>query len=273
MSSFTFRDDQNKMNTENFKALTKDEYSAIQAYLNTFEVELGLEFHPFQIAWYNDQVRKNFHFQLPGDCLAFCIISTPSMFEKAFLPFIRNSYSDNSSDSTLLQDPLDNCIRHCLENIIADDVLSAYNVKIIQDHEVHTNRQPQILVQTAGHVSGAAYFYQKKDVKDSPWPSNKKRFGVSLHPRYGGWFSFRGALILNDVICPHLEQRAPKDSLADRDDLKIELLNRFNDKWEDWSYRDVGKVEERYSDLQRKYFLTKPADRLQFIRDLCTSYS
>lgn len=30
-------------------------------------------------------------------------------------------------------------------------------------------RRPKILVQTAGHVSGAAYFYQKDDIVNPPW--------------------------------------------------------------------------------------------------------
>lgn len=32
---------------------------------------------------------------------------------------------------------------------------------------------PAILSQTAAHVSGAAYYYQRKDVPEDTWPANK----------------------------------------------------------------------------------------------------
>lgn len=38
---------------------------------------------------------------------------------------------------------------------------------------MHHSRRPKILVQTVGHVSGAVYFYQKSDVTDQPWPTDK----------------------------------------------------------------------------------------------------
>lgn len=44
------------------------------------------------------------------------------------------------------------------------------SAKIIYDYEMRPGtRRPKVLVQTAGHVSGAAYFYQKTDVYDAPW--------------------------------------------------------------------------------------------------------
>lgn len=39
----------------------------------------------------------------------------------------------------------------------------------IHDFEMHPNRRPKVLVQTAGHVAGAAYYYQASDVKGNPW--------------------------------------------------------------------------------------------------------
>ena len=34
-------------------------------------------------------------------------------------------------------------------------------------------RKPAVLVQTAGHVAGAAHFYQKGQVTNSPWPEGQ----------------------------------------------------------------------------------------------------
>ena len=70
---------------------------------------LGFEVHPFLIGWYNDQVRRRratilffsifinflkvsekFRLPYPDSTLSFVVISQPSMFEKAFLPFLRS---------------------------------------------------------------------------------------------------------------------------------------------------------------------------------------
>jgi len=57
--------------------------------------------------------------------------------------------------------------------------------------------QPKINIQTAGHVSGIAYYYQRKDVEsaDDVWPDTDV-CGVSVHPVYGGWFAFRAVIVL-----------------------------------------------------------------------------
>jgi len=36
-------------------------------------------------------------------------------------------------------------------------------------------------------------------------------------------------------------------------------------RWQDWSYRDIVEPIERYSQLQRDYFNTPPADRKALI--------
>jgi len=42
-------------------------------------------------------------------------------------------------------------------------------VDIIFDYEILPSRKPKFLAQTAAHVAGAAYYYQRKDVKLDPW--------------------------------------------------------------------------------------------------------
>ena len=65
----------------------------------------------FQIGWYNDAVQEVFRFAHPYDTLAFVIISTPSMFEKAFIPHLQNSGCSSR------RDPLDECIIHYFQKI------------------------------------------------------------------------------------------------------------------------------------------------------------
>ena len=52
----------------------------------------GFEVHPFLVGWYNELVGPKFHLDHPDNTVAFIIISQPSMFEKAFLPFLESQY-------------------------------------------------------------------------------------------------------------------------------------------------------------------------------------
>ncbi len=49
-------------------------------------------------------------------------------------------------------------------------------IESMQDFEmVPGTRKPKVLVQTAAHVSGAAYYYQKTDIQDGPWDPKRVR--------------------------------------------------------------------------------------------------
>lgn len=181
------------------------------------------------------------------------------MFEKCLIPFIK----DDNYDCLSSQDPLDQCMKDVFGNIKKE--LCEFSIECIHDYEVHPNRRPKLLVQTVGHVSGAAYYYRQEELKGCP--SDKKLYGVSIHPKYGGWFAFRGALIFKDISCPFLEQTAPADVL-ETDELKLELLKRFNYNWKDWSYRDIIVTKARYSEEQKQFFITPPAERKELIRKL-----
>ena len=92
----------------------------------------------------------------------------------------------------------------------------------------------------------------------------QKIYGVSVHPVLGGWFALRGVLIFKDVQAPDLPQKQPPDVLPD-DKSRIEVLERFNFSWQDWTFRDVVEPKEKYSDEQKQYFATAPKERLKMI--------
>nr|KAG5696373.1 hypothetical protein BaRGS_028368 [Batillaria attramentaria] len=112
-------------------------------------------------------------------------------------------------------------------------------VDTMHDFEMTATRRPKVLVQTAGHVAGAAYYYQRKDVTDDPWGPEK----------------------------PALPRVPPIDCVPARED-RITLLERFNFHWQDWSYRDIVPVEEKYSEEQKKYFKTLPKDRKEVVDEI-----
>ncbi|XP_033636467.1 methylmalonic aciduria and homocystinuria type C protein homolog [Asterias rubens] len=212
---------------------------------------LGFEVHPFKIGWYNEKVQTPFHLSYHEDTVAFCVISSPSMFEKAFKPYVQSLKVLGS------RDPLDDCVGKQYQRL--KESLPEHRIVTIQDYELHPNRRPKILVQTVGHVSGGAYYYQRSDMKQDPW-GQKKIFGVSIHPRYGGWFAFRGVLIFPDIRSSDLPKQEPPNVIPTDKGLR-DLLEKFNDHWQDNSYRDCIKVEDRYSVEQVEYFGTLPAER------------
>jgi len=92
--------------------------------------------------------------------------------------------------------------------------------------------------------------------------------GVCLHPKYGGWFGLRSVLIFKTLKYPLLPRIAPKDLFNGDESLIIDVLQRFNDCWQDNTYRNVIPVIETYSSLQQSYFQTKPNDRLIWLENL-----
>lgn len=92
-------------------------------------------------------------------------------------------------------------------------------------------------------------------------------YGVSIHPKYGGWFALRGVLIFKNVQCPDLQKKQAIDIVSTQE-LKQDLLERFNFHWQDWTFRDIIPVEKKYSELQKQYFATPPKDRRALI-DKC----
>ncbi|NXD61636.1 MMAC protein, partial [Eolophus roseicapillus] len=208
-----------------------------------------------KVGWYNAVVQPAFHLFFFDDTLAFVVLSTPSMFEKVFFSFV------NKERLKIIRDPVDQCVSHhlsCLKEKFPDQT-----VDIMLDYELLPNRKPKFLAQTAAHVAGAAYYYQRKDVKLDPW-GKKKIFGVCIHPRYGGWFAIRGLLLFPDIQVPFLEQCAPVDCVS-TEEQRIELLEQFNFHWQDTRYRDIIEVKERYSEEQKAYFATPPAERFKLL--------
>ena len=234
---------------------SQDDLEILVKNLDQFGRPLGLKFYPFCIGWYNKKVDARFHLDYESNTLAFCVISIPNFFENSFLPYVKNIKKS-------VNDPFDQCMIYTFKNL--KNGLKE-EIDVIHDFELTPNRRPKILVQTAGHVSGAAFYYQKEDVLENPW-GKKKIFGVSCHPWYGGWFGFRGVLIFKNILTPFLTYREPEDLLSVEQ--KIQLLDRFNHNWEDWSFRDVYNMSgEKYSQFQQDYFQCKPSDRYQLLKN------
>ncbi|KAG7316717.1 hypothetical protein KOW79_020258 [Hemibagrus wyckioides] len=219
---------------------------------------LGFEAFPLKIGWYNEVVSQAHQLQYSANTLALVVLSTPSMFEKVFLPFLQTGYCRG------VRDPIDQCVSQTIKSCVSE-CLHDQSVDIMFDYEMLPSRKPKFLAQTAAHVAGAARYYRSSDVQDPPW-GNKKMFGVCIHPRLGGWFAIRALLVLKGVeVGEVLQQVAPPDCVSSQED-RIELLQRFNLCWRDWTYRDIIPTEERYSAQQQEYFITPPDQRGELLK-------
>ena len=218
----------------------------------------GFEVEPFLTGWYNELVSEKFQLDHPPDTLAFIIISQPAMFEKAFLPFLSGGVGVG------LQDPVDLSMLHYFSRLQC----LAPSVETLHDFQLSPSRRPRVLVQTAGHVSGAVTFYRAEQYSQL---ADKKYFPVCHHPVWGGWFALRAV-----VIFPQLQTELARPSHPPRlsEAEAVQLLTLYNESWRDWRWRDVGRGRHSgtYSDLQRKYFETPPAKRWEIIEEFIPSH-
>ena len=245
----------------------------VQEIIDTFCSNKGLEASPYKLKWYNsaltnDKFRMDF---APEDSLAFVIISQPCMFEKAFLPYIKDHWEDILNNT--IQDPLDQCMKHTFECLKQELTHLDHDLKAFHDFELGpASRRPKILVQTAAHVSGAVRFYQKVDANPAMLQEeeNGKVFPVCLHPKFGGWFAIRGAFIFPNIPAPQdLIMKNPPEILQSPDEVS-DLLNLYNLHWRDNRFRNCGgNIEEQYSASQQTYFSLKPGpERISYLAKL-----
>ena len=187
------------------------------------------------------------------------LISTPDMFELLFKPYVASK-----SSWTVDIDPLDSCIKEYLTGIVNE--FPDQQIDLILDYEMDATRKPKLLVQTAGHIAGAAFYYQRECLGQHPWANDQTMYGVSMHPKYGGWFGFRGALIFKTVLAPQLPRRLPEDCVPTHE-MRLKLFERFNRHWQDWTYRDTmkGNIVQKYSEEQKIYFATLPSNRHELL--------
>ncbi|XP_008275690.1 cyanocobalamin reductase / alkylcobalamin dealkylase [Stegastes partitus] len=231
---------------------------SIRGLLDDCLTKLGFEVYPLKVGWYNSLLPATLHLSYPDDTLAMVVLSTPAMFEQAFLPFMEQRGCRG------LSDPIDQCVRQCVTSAVSQ-CFPEQKVDVRFDYELLPSRKPKFLAQTAAHVSGATFYYQQSDVTDQPW-AGKKMYGVCVHPRFGGWFAIRALLVFGDVtVGSELVQPLPPDCVPSRE-ARIQLLEAFNFHWQDWSYRDIVPPVQTYSEKQKDYFLTPPAQRSSLLK-------
>ncbi|VDM01759.1 unnamed protein product [Schistocephalus solidus] len=235
--------------TEPVTISTGDVDAIVDAF-NSLLKHYGFEVHPFLVGWYNELCSPRLQLSgCPPDQLALCIISTPEMFERSFLPHIieclscapnltasyeqfnwpkhfssqdhidRSVYLRITHAVSVFSDRLDEC--HHLQGVIEQIKECFWS----PDYALQpVTRMPLVHSSAAGHAAGVAYFHSPSEavevgVKESSEVTAlgvgtpHRLFGCSLHPYHGGWFGFRGVLMFPKVRCPDLPRKQPRSSL------------------------------------------------------------
>ncbi|VDP72624.1 unnamed protein product [Echinostoma caproni] len=274
--------------------------SKLRAKLDPF----GFELSPFLVGWYNELVSMKMRLDAPSpDCVALCLISSPLMFESSFLPLLLSWFEQENvrtledvlqnlrSQEALkvnlpgLNDPLDwsvfirvsnilRCVQEEMKSILTEkEYKTVDSCRFIPDYNVRSvSRLPLVHVQSAGHVSGAAY-YHRVNIKIKELNTT---IGCSLHPKYGGWFGFRGVILFPNLRYPQLPRPVTRSSLPpgippfDTDALRT-LVTEYREHWRENRWRSTGLdefTELRYSTTACSFFNTPPALRAQWVERL-----
>ncbi|RCN46689.1 MMACHC-like family protein [Ancylostoma caninum] len=226
-----------------------------------------------QVGEYNKAVGEPFKLPHDPDSAAILIISTPNMFDVSFKRWFLMKCKEFGSVEAVAENvssPIQEFLQYRLEPLCKkfDDLDVEY--ELLHDHSLWANRKPKILMQTCGHISGAAFYYQPFQVGGEGWPpylpKGKKKFiGLSLHPIYGGHFAFRSVFIFPKLRLVDFCAPKPLSILHSQEEIR-DALERFNYSWQDSGFRDFGCPLKRYSTTQMEFFGVPPSERWEILR-------
>jgi len=241
-----------KTNTVGVKIATK-----VDSYLKQY----GYDAAPFLPVWYNklsSVVKLNY----PDNTVCVVVLSNRDMFEKTLPAHLASTTSS--------EDPIDSCTKYFMQR--ARELFPDEEVDIIYDYDLQPNSPlPLVNMQTVGHSAGLAYYYRPEEVTEPSW-GDRKMFGCSISPKYGGWFGFRAVLVFKNVQDAEIQYLSPHDSLPSQEE-KAKVLELFNNEWKDPAWRDVVLTDEmRYSDEQLDYFNKLPAERGAIVEEMRRRY-
>lgn len=176
------------------------------------------------------------------------------MFQQVKSYYIQSLQDGKVEEGKMMSDPIDK-----FSKAIHESLVLPYQASYVYDFESKpVSRVPKVLVQTCGHVAGVAYFYQPK-LYPTLFNDNETRFGVCVHPKYGGWFAFRSVIIFPQLQSETLTRNEPCDILKNNEEKLRYLFEQYNKSWEAGKWRDVLAMDgsgsnEKYEEDQCSYF-------------------
>lgn len=105
---------------------------------------------------------------------------------------------------------------------------------------------------------------ERKKVEEKVLEGKTYLTGVSIHPRFGGWFAFRSVLVFPRIQVKGMVQVDPLDVVTSQEE-RDRLIASFIQDWKSGEYRSIIQPVTVYSDRQRRYFETKPNHRIPLL--------
>jgi len=236
---------------------------------------------PFLAGWYNDQ--RKLHawgsstFDAADDVVGFSVYSVPGFVDQCVDYFIRNKPSHND-----FVDGTNDEILDWMRELMDFEQLDTWIVNIDKG-------PPYYHVQTLGAVCGMDQHIEPSLIGNDEWRSDledeledtrnpkmwgadpagrRKIFGVNIHPAYGGWYAYRGIILMKKFRFPELPKPELLNFITDEDAMRI--VSEFNTRHERCQWRDLKPgghgPEHTYTPGEFFFFLEKnPAQRRKYI--------
>ena len=199
--------------------------------------------------------------------VAFICISHRDFFKRVVSEF------DPISDTTSFVDnTVDKVLRETLCMFHPSLAARGYN----------TDKPPYVHVQSMGHVAGVDEYISASTISpdlavltgnrdpDLWGDLTNKILGVSIHPKYGGWYAYRMLIILEGVAWPTDKiQEEPLKFLSDQD--KETIISEYNSnsdlcRWRD--FNDDAYRLQRYDPIQYAFFTERSIQKRRRILEL-----
>eukprot|EP00930_Biecheleria_cincta_P105028 TRINITY_DN9752_c0_g1_i1.p1 TRINITY_DN9752_c0_g1~~TRINITY_DN9752_c0_g1_i1.p1 ORF type:complete len:310 (-),score=60.20 TRINITY_DN9752_c0_g1_i1:60-965(-) len=258
--------------------------AAFQELLASWLRPLRLECsRPFLVGWYN-QIRAETadgtqRIEAPESAVAFAILSVPGYLDVVAEHYARERPKDAFVDTAT------NAILQRLRDLIPAEL----DAEIINTDV----GPPYYHVQSIGSVCGGDEHIEAKDLRGKgedceAWEEDladrleetrdpkmwgtqpemrRKIFGVNVHPVWGGWYAYRGLVVLRKGLQKSLAKPEPLRFLGDKDARRI--LAEYNLRHQLCRWRDLSEShppECRYRPEEFFFFTeTSPEKRRQYL--------
>lgn len=200
--------------------------------------------------------------------MGFIVLSNARFFKQVVLGFGSNDTSTN-----FVENVVDRFLVDTLARLHPHSRAIGWN----------TDKPPYIHVQSIGHVAGIDEYVSPASLtihdsnflkhRDSDlWGNLSDRtLGVSIHPRYGGWYAYRMLIVLEGVPWPReLARPEPMRFLSQEE--KSQVIYEYNEnpdlcRWRDFYDRNLYEIE-RYDTAQYLFFHERSIDKRRRILEL-----
>lgn len=245
---------------------------------------------PLLVGWYNDLRKESAGgsqlLDVPDDTLAFLVYNGPGYIDTVFEYFLETSQDESCH---FVDGATDAVLKGLSAQFSAGVGASTINLD---------KGPPYFHAQSLGVVAGVGQHLDPSEIQDAAWHETvssqllsirspdmwgsdvavrQKIFGISMHPEFGGWFAYRGLLILHNVRASSLQRPTVVAAVTDEAEKK-RILEEYNLRADDCFWRDLMRnghpAEHRYTPEEmyfftdmnlnrRKHFLQMRADVLK----------